>query len=51
MPGIWPSQLAGWLHGIEELRGAAVEQPPTIAPIARSSEARTSFLGEVMMPE
>jgi hypothetical protein len=48
MPGIWPSQPAGRLHGIEVCFGELVLQPVRIAPIARRRRARRGRAKEIM---
>src|SRR5688572_15283717 len=47
MPGIWPSQSAGRLHGMEVSR-LGVVQPVVRATKTIRSKPSTVFLGEVM---
>ena len=43
MPGIWPSQPAGRLHGIEVCFGELVLQPPAKAAKVRTRNAMVDF--------
>jgi hypothetical protein len=43
MPGTWPSQLAGRLHGIEESRAVWLVQPEKTRPKRPRSKTRTDL--------
>ena len=49
MPGTWPSQLAGRLHGIEESLAVLEVQPVASRAMVAVSRAKRAFLGDFMI--
>jgi hypothetical protein len=51
MPGICPSQSAGWFQGMDEAEGLSEEHPARRAPAVIRRKATARFMAEFILPQ